>query len=97
MTFFNNIDTPCGVMTSHCAKSRTDYNCCFCGTDTSNFSRKDWDTQCDVAVSQNIQLSHNYVVDHIQGMAVREQDYVQVIYYRCTNCGDRQVERDDQR
>jgi hypothetical protein len=97
MTFYNNSNTLCKTYTSHCAKSRTDFHCMFCDIDTSDFSRDDWNGNCDAAISQNIQISHNYRVTDIQGMAVREQDYVQVIYYRCANCGDTYVERDDQR
>jgi hypothetical protein len=97
MSFYNNNNKPCITYTNHCAKSRTDFHCMFCDVDTSDFTTSDWNSSCAAAISQNIQISHNYKVAHIQGMAVREQDYTQVIYYRCANCGDTYVERDDQR
>lgn len=97
MTFYHNTDKKCVSYTNHCAKSRTDYHCMFCEVDTRNFTKDDWNSKCDSAANADITLNHNYQVEHIQGMAVREQDYVQVIYYRCQNCGDTYVERDDQR
>lgn len=93
---FITSDKPCITYSTHCA-TRDSPNCTFCGENTSGFSKEDWNQTCDGALNQNIQISHNYRVEHIQGMAVREQDYVQVIYYRCANCGDTYVERDDQR
>jgi len=97
MTFFTNSTKPCVPFTSHCARSRNDFHCYFCGIDTSQFSKEDWNSICNSTISQNSKLSHNYVIDNIQGMAVREQDYIQIITYKCTNCEDRQIERDDQR
>ena len=96
MSFHLDSNKPCISYTSHCASSRTDSNCTFCNVDTSGFSETDWDS-CPEAIRQNIQIQHNYRVAHIQGMAVGEQDFAQLIFYRCGNCGDTYTERDDQR
>jgi hypothetical protein len=96
LSYINN-DKTCIQYTTHCARSRDDFHCMFCNIDTSNFTKNDWSANCTEAMNQNIHVNHNYQVEHIQGMAVREQDYVQVIYYRCANCKDTYVERDDQR
>lgn len=97
MSFHYNSSKPCIKYISHCAQSRTNSNCTFCGIDTSNFSKDDWNTSCEEAIRTGIILDHNYQIANIQGMSIREQDYVQIIYYRCTNCNDIYVERDDQR
>lgn len=88
--------TQCAQYSYHCTK-RGENICIFCGTCTSNFTKDDWDSVCSAAQSQNIRVKHNYIIEHIYGMAVREQDYVQIIHYSCTNCNHKYVERDDQR
>ena len=80
----------------HVATEASD-NCIYCGVSTADFNKNDWDSTCHVARERNIRLEHNYVLEHLYGMAIREQDYTQVAHYRCANCNHRYVERDDQR
>jgi hypothetical protein len=87
-------DKPCYKYSSHCASSRINTYCTFCGIDTFNFSKEDWDNKCPEAIKQNIQLKHNYRVEHIRGQGLKGQDYNQIIYYKCLNCNDTQVRRD---
>ncbi len=88
---------PCVQYTSHCNENRDSNKCCFCGINTSEFTKEEWDDLCPGAIKQNIRIQHNYVVGNVWGMAVREHDYVQFIKYHCTNCGSEYIERDDQR
>lgn len=97
MYHYHEANSSCRKITNHLARSKLDCQCVFCGIDTSSFTKEDWNDQCDAAIRQNISREHDYQVSHIQGMAVRDQDYVQIIYYRCTICDNTFVERDDQR
>lgn len=90
----SNIPDQCITYTKHCASSGDNDVCCFCGISTKNFTKADWNKDCPNA---NAPITHNYQIEAMYGMAVREQDYVQVVHYRCTNCNHKYVERDDQR
>ena len=88
-------DKPCDTYSYHCAISRTDNTCTFCGIDTTDFIKPDWNKRCPEAMKLNIKLSHNYRIEHIRGYVSKDQDYNQIVHYRCVNCNDKQVRRDD--